>query len=101
MICCDSRLQPVGRIRRCERRGAPITRPELPLDRLGVNLGARSCVAVAVTLVQGRGVNLGGEPGRSEPDQSGTAGEGGEAGAEPAGLQSGQLVAATGAAKTH
>ncbi len=58
---------------------------DLPLDRLGEDLEAWGSVAFAAALVRDRGAEPRGEPGKSEPNQSGTAGEGAGHGFPPAG----------------
>ena len=70
-------LQSLGRIRGSERCGAAVARSGLPVDRLREDLRAWGSVAFAPALVRDRGAEPRGEPGRSEPNQSGTDCEGG------------------------
>src|ERR1039457_5298071 len=60
-------------------------RSDVPLDRLGEDLGSRGRVAFAPALVRDRGAEPRREPGRSEPNQSGADFESGSHGFTPAG----------------
>jgi len=60
-----------------ERCRAAVARSDLPVDRLGEDPGAECRSAFAAALVRDRGAEPRREPGRSEPHQSRTAGEGG------------------------